>query len=323
MKKAFSRYVSPEMVKRITDKGEVILQGEEREVSLIFTDIRGFTSFSEALEPSQVVDVLNRYFTPMTKLIQSSHGTVDKFIGDAIMAFWNAPLDVKHHELKAVRTALSMHHALAELNKELQEEIGMTLRMGAGVHTGMVYVGNMGSEELLDYTCIGDNVNLSSRLEGMCSHYGVGVVISGVVAKRCKYILELEQKLKSVEKNKNYLDKNKNNTDNTLNNIEFILLDKVKVKGKDEAVELYLPVAEEDYKAREEEFKSFIIARKAYAKGDFAEAVTLFENLCNIYENIKYYTIYFDRCKVLDDNKKKFPKLHYEKFEDVWFFESK
>ncbi len=323
MKKAFSRYVSPEMVKRITDKGEVILQGEEREVSLIFTDIRGFTSFSEALEPSQVVDVLNRYFTPMTRLIQSSQGTVDKFIGDAIMAFWNAPLDVKHHELKAVRTALSMHHALAELNKELQKEIGMTLRMGAGVHTGMVYVGNMGSEELLDYTCIGDNVNLSSRLEGMCSHYGVGVVISGVVARRCKHTLELEQKLKSIEKNKKHLDKNVNIAENVITHIKFILLDKVKVKGKDEAVELYLPVAEADYKLREEEFNSFILAREAYAKGEFSEAVSLFESLYNTHEDIKYYKIYLERCKNLDENKKKFPKLHYEKFEDVWVFDSK
>ncbi len=321
MKKAFSRYVSPEMVKRISDRGEVVLAGEEREVSLIFTDIRGFTSFSESLEPSQVVDVLNRYFTPMTRLIHSSQGTVDKFIGDAIMAFWNAPLDVHNHELKAVRTALEMHKALDILNKELQEEIGMTLRMGAGVHTGMVYVGNMGSEELLDYTCIGDNVNLSSRLEGMCSHYGVKVVISGLVADRCKELFLKEKKREIIENKKN-LDKKTKSCETKENKIYFILLDRVKVKGKDEAVELYMPILEDDYKAREKEFIDFELARKCYSEAEFTLANTIFERLHTKYEDVKYYKIYFERSKLLEENKKKDPEM-FENFEDVWVFESK
>ncbi|MDR2893062.1 MAG: adenylate/guanylate cyclase domain-containing protein [Deltaproteobacteria bacterium] len=183
---AFSRYVSPEVVKRITKQRGDLLAGEERELSILFTDLRGFTTLSESLSPQEVVSLLNRYFTPMTAIVRSRQGTLDKFIGDALMAFWNAPLAVSGHPALAVDAALSMQEKLAELNDELEASFGVRLAMGAGIHTGMAYVGNMGSDDLVNYTLIGDSVNLASRLEGLCKNYKVPVVVSGEVAAQCE-----------------------------------------------------------------------------------------------------------------------------------------
>ena len=179
LRNAFSRYVSPEIVKRIAKLRGDLFAGEERELSILFTDIRGFTTLSEKLSPQQIVLLLNRYFTHMTALVRARSGTMDKFIGDALMAFWNAPLDVPGHAGLAVETARSMQEKRLALNGELQAEFGVSIRIGAGVHTGPAYVGNMGSAELVNYTLIGDNVNLASRLEGLCPQYGAGVVVSG------------------------------------------------------------------------------------------------------------------------------------------------
>ncbi|MDR3159322.1 MAG: adenylate/guanylate cyclase domain-containing protein [Zoogloeaceae bacterium] len=185
LKNAFSHYVSPEIVKRITKARGDLLAGEERELSILFTDIRGFTSISERLSPQQTVALLNRYFTPMTALVRESSGTVDKFIGDALMAFWNAPLDVPNHAIRAVSAALAMQETLSRLNSELQAEFGVTIVMGAGIHTGAAYVGNMGSADTVNYTLIGDNVNIASRLEGLCAQYGVPVIVSEATRIQC------------------------------------------------------------------------------------------------------------------------------------------
>ena len=181
----FSHYVSPEVVSRIVDRGEDALRGEQRELSVMFTDLRGFTSLSEGLTPEKVVSLLNRYFTPMTALVRNSGGTLDKFIGDALMAFWNAPLDVPDHPERAVRTALDMLEELKTFNLGLVADTGITLRMGVGIHTGLAAVGNMGSDDLTSYTAVGDTVNLASRLEGLCSRYGVSLAVSGETASRC------------------------------------------------------------------------------------------------------------------------------------------
>ncbi|MDR0735546.1 MAG: adenylate/guanylate cyclase domain-containing protein [Zoogloeaceae bacterium] len=185
LRNAFSHYVSPEIVKRITRARGDLLAGEERELSILFTDIRGFTSISERLTPQQTVALLNRYFTPMTALVRESGGTVDKFIGDALMAFWNAPLDVPNHAIRAVSAALAMQETLSRLNAGLQAEFGITLTIGAGIHTGPAYVGNMGSADTVNYTLIGDNVNIASRLEGLCAQYGVPVIVSEATKTQC------------------------------------------------------------------------------------------------------------------------------------------
>jgi adenylate cyclase len=211
----FSRYVSPEVVKRITRERGDLFAGEERELSILFTDIRGFTTLSESLSPQDVVRLLNRYFTPMTALVRDRQGTLDKFIGDALMAFWNAPLAVPGHPALAVDAALAMQEKLAEMNGELEADFGIRLAMGAGIHTGMAYVGNMGSDDLVNYTLIGDSVNLTSRLEGLCKHYGVPVVVSGEVAEQC------EQSGAAFS---------------------FQYLDSVQVKGREKPVAIYQPM---------------------------------------------------------------------------------
>ncbi len=294
LRKAFSRYVSPEMVNRIADRGEAVLAGEEREVTLIFTDIRGFTSLSEQLAPGEIVSVLNRYFTPMTGLIRENEGTIDKFIGDAIMAFWNAPLDIEGHELKAVKTALNMQKELALLNVELKAEYGVEIRMGAGVHSGKVYVGNMGTEEMLDYTCIGDSVNLTSRLEGLCSHYGVVNVVSSATVDKCKILMkkELFQDLQNQESIK----------DEDLP-LHFISLDSIQVKGKEEPVDIFMPWHKEEALKRKEELSLFEKVREHYSKGDFATALPLIKRLSEEYPEIKYYHIYLERCEELQNEK--------------------
>ncbi len=311
LRKAFSRYVSPEMVNRIADRGEVVLAGEEREVTLIFTDIRGFTSIAEQLAPADMVGVLNRYFTPMTGLIQETQGTVDKFIGDAIMAFWNAPLDVVGHELKAVKTALGMHKALDNLNVELEEEFNIKLRMGAGIHTGKVYVGNMGSEELLDYTCIGDTVNLSSRLEGMCSHYGVGIVVSSITANRCKESLK-EELIKTSARNIN----NTSSVSEDQLPIRFVALDTIRVKGKEEPVDIMLPILAEEAQMRSEELNYFARGREYYKNARFADALPMFKKLQLKFPETKIYSIYTERCTALLED-------HPKNWDGVWRFDKK
>ncbi len=309
LRKAFSRYVSPEMVNRIADRGEAVLAGEEREVSLMFTDIRGFTTLSEKLQPAQVVAVLNRYFTPMTGLIQSTQGTVDKFIGDAIMAFWNAPLDVQGHETKAVETALNMHKSLDTLNEELFEEYGVRLAMGVGVHTGTVYVGNMGSEELLDYTCIGDTVNLTSRLEGLCPQYGVGVVVSMATAKRC---LGEEPS----EKTEQLVQNDKEIENSPQSGLVFVPLDFIRVKGKTEPIEICTPLFAEEAESRKDELASFDLAREAYMQGDFQKALSIFEGLYTDNPESILYRTFTERSAVLVQE----PPEHWD---GVWTFTKK
>ncbi len=185
IKRMFGRYVSPDVVTRIIDHGAEGIDGEQRELTVLFTDLRGFTTISEMLTPHQVVALLNRYFTPMTDLVRSSGGTLDKYIGDALMAFWNAPLDTDHHTLLAVKTALQMQATLENMNAELRKEFGVSLHMGVGIHVGPAAVGNIGSQNLTSYTAVGDTVNIASRLEGLCRQYNVTIVASDAVMQAC------------------------------------------------------------------------------------------------------------------------------------------
>ena len=152
---------------------------------MLFTDLRGFTTISEMLTPQQVVGLLNRYFTPMTELVRNNGGTLDKYIGDALMAFWNAPLETEHHTLRAVDTALQMQKTLESMNAELRRDFGVSLNMGVGIHVGMAAVGNIGSRNLTSYTAVGDTVNIASRLEGLCREYNVSIVVSDAVMQAC------------------------------------------------------------------------------------------------------------------------------------------
>jgi len=162
----FGRFVAPEVVKELVSGGvELQLGGAEREVTLLFVDIRGFTAFSEVNPPEKVVSMVNRYLGLTSRSIQENGGTIDKFIGDATMAVFNAPNDVPDHALKAVKAAWAMKQGSIALREEILEEYGVDLQFGVGVNTGTAVVGNMGSEFRMDYTAIGDTVNTAARLE--------------------------------------------------------------------------------------------------------------------------------------------------------------
>ena len=177
---AFAHYLNPKVVEQIVASPEKLnLSGEEREVSVLFSDIRGFTTISEKLSPTQLVDLLHEYLTPMTRVITDSNGTLDKYIGDAIMAFWNAPLTVPNHQGAALSAAMGMLGELARLNEGFQVKYGLALHIGVGINCGNVRVGNFGSMDLFSYTILGDNVNLGSRLEGLTKYYGLELLISG------------------------------------------------------------------------------------------------------------------------------------------------
>jgi adenylate cyclase len=147
-------------------------------MSVLFSDIRGFTDFSEKLTPTELADVLNAYLNTMTGIVQKNRGTIDKYIGDAIMAFWNAPVDLADHAARAVQTALEMQAALPQLNAEFAARGWPHVRIGVGVNSGRMSVGNMGSEFRMSYTVMGDAVNLGSRLEGITKQYGVGILVT-------------------------------------------------------------------------------------------------------------------------------------------------
>ena len=180
IKKQFGTYLSPAMVERLQKNPELLtLGGESRELSIMFTDVRGFTTISEhyGADVQGLTQIMNRYMTAMTAKILENAGTLDKYIGDAQMAFWNAPLDDPDHAKNAVRTALQMMEGLDEFNREISAEGVPPFGMGLGINTGTVVVGNMGSSQRFDYTCLGDSVNLASRLEGQSKPYGVRIIL--------------------------------------------------------------------------------------------------------------------------------------------------
>ncbi len=168
LKDTFSRYVTKQVVEKISASGEdILLRGEKREISILFADIRGFTTMTERLEPTEVVAILNAYFSCMIDVIYEHEGTLDKFLGDGIMCLFGAPIDQPDHALRAAKVALGMKRALVEFNRRQEETGQQTLHVGIGINTGDAVVGNVGSEKRLEYTAIGDNVNLAARLQSI------------------------------------------------------------------------------------------------------------------------------------------------------------
>ncbi len=189
IKKQFEHYLDPRMVKRLQkDPSLLKLGGETRTMTFMFSDIRGFTPISEKYKgnPQGLTKLINRFLTRMTNIIIKNGGTVDKFMGDCIMAFWNAPLNTPGHEKLAVRTALQMQKELKKLNRELKKEKLPQINIGIGINTGQALVGNMGSDQRFDYSVIGDDVNLASRLESSSKELGHTLVIGEKTKKKCK-----------------------------------------------------------------------------------------------------------------------------------------
>jgi adenylate cyclase len=184
IRSAFGHYLSPAVIEEIiANPDKLELGGEVRELTLMFSDVRNFTSISEQLSAFELTRFINELLTPLTEVILRHRGTVDKYMGDAIMAFWNAPFDVERHAARACEAAIAMQAHLATLNAEWQAEAEAEGRrhipvvIGIGLNTGQATVGNFGSEQRLTYSCLGDEVNLASRLEGQCKIYGVGIVV--------------------------------------------------------------------------------------------------------------------------------------------------
>ena len=186
IKKQFEHYLAPAMVKKLQKNPNLLtLGGDTRELTLLFCDIRGFTPISEQFKtnPQELTKLINRFLTPMTDIIMKNEGTIDKYMGDCIMAFWNAPLTVEKQTDKAVETSLQMLRDLKVLNTELAKEDLLPINIGIGLNTGDVVVGNMGSDQRFDYSCLGDAVNLAARLEGQTKGYGVKILFGQETAK--------------------------------------------------------------------------------------------------------------------------------------------
>jgi adenylate cyclase len=204
IRSAFGQYLSPALVEQLALAPErLVLGGEEREMTIMFSDMRGFTSISETYknDPQGLTGLMNRFLTPLTNAILDRKGTIDKYMGDAIMAFWNAPLDDKEHEINACEAALDMLAQVDALNKEREAEARdgghayIPLNIGVGLNTGICVVGNMGSDLRFDYSVFGDSVNLASRLEGQSKEYGFPIIAGSATALAAKdrfAILELD-----------------------------------------------------------------------------------------------------------------------------------
>jgi len=205
IKNVFSHYLSPAVIERLIDDPAMLqLGGEERRITSFFSDVAGFTSISERLTPSELVQLLNAYLSEMTDIILDSGGTLDKYEGDAIIAFWNAPLDIPDHALRACRAALACRRRLDEIRPDLEKRFGHGLRMRIGLNTGPAVVGNMGSGRRFDYTAMGDTINLAARLESAGKQYRVSILAGeATVAEAGEAILAREADLiRVVGKNK-------------------------------------------------------------------------------------------------------------------------
>ncbi len=185
IKTVFKHYLSPDVIERVIENPALLrLGGEKREVTSFFSDVAGFTTISEALTPEELVDLLNEYLSEMTEIILASGGTLDKYEGDAIIAFWNAPLEQPDHALRACRAALRCQSRLAELQPRFQEKYGRSIAMRIGLNSGPAVVGNMGSSRRFDYTAMGDTINLAARLEGACKQYGIRILVGEETFRR-------------------------------------------------------------------------------------------------------------------------------------------
>jgi adenylate cyclase len=266
IKKQFGTYLSPALVEKLQKNPELLkLGGETRELSIMFTDVRGFTTISEHYGENVqgLTQIMNRYMTAMTAKILDNNGTLDKYIGDAQMAFWNAPIDNPKHAKDAVRTALAMLGDLKSFNEEIAKEGVPAFGMGLGINTGNVVVGNMGSDQRFDYTCLGDSVNLAARLEGQSKPYGVKLILGPLTARQ------------------------------VCDEFNVMELDLIAVKGKTEPVSIYTVVKEKD-------LNGIILHRdflKMYRRSQWHGAKLLLKQLMNKFDGElnEYYKMMEER----------------------------
>lgn len=250
IKTAFRQYLSPDVIEQLIAHPEKMsLGGELRELTIFFSDLQGFTGISEKLGPKELTALLNQYLTAMTDIILEEGGTVDKYEGDAIIAFWNAPLAQDDHALRAVRAALRCQDKLADMRPAFRKTVGKDLFMRVGLNTGSAVVGNMGSDSRFDYTMLGDAVNLASRLEGVNKQFGTYTMMSKATRDA------LGDALASRE------------------------IAQVAVVGRGEPVTVYEPLWPQDAASRSEPLQTFDQALRAFARGEFQVALAGFSTL--------------------------------------------
>jgi adenylate cyclase len=254
---AFQQYMAPEVIAQVLDRPELLrLGGEEKQLTAMFADIRGFTSLSEGLTPTALVDLLNEYLSEMTEIIFSHQGTLDKYIGDAIMAFWGAPLDTPDHAERACRAALGMSAAMEMLQDRWEKQGRPRIDIGIGVNTGPMLVGNMGSARRFNYTIMGDDVNLASRLEGVTKSFGTRLIISQSTWE------SVRTKMVTRE------------------------LDLIRVKGKKKPVAIHQLLAPVEERSKYADLVDrFEEAMRYYRRGDWLAAKDLFQALQTDYPN--------------------------------------
>lgn len=275
LKNIFEHYIPVARVEALSEgPARFSLKGETRELTVLFCDIIGFTTLAEKLSAAQVKDLLNRFLTPMTQIIFNHNGTIDKYVGDMIMAFWGAPLSDSHHAKHALEAALDMIAALEKLKPELIKRKLPVIDVGIGINTGMVNVGDMGSEFRLAYTVIGDAVNQASRIEGLTRHYGVHVAIGE----------KTQQKFPQ----------------------DFIYrkLDRVRVKGKKQAIAIFELVCRKA-DASQVLLDQLTLHDKAlldYFMQRWDSAYQGFSELHKQHPEVKLYQLYLDRIRYLRDN---------------------
>jgi adenylate cyclase len=271
IKGVFRHYLSPDVIERIIDNPHLLrLGGERREITSFFSDVAAFTSISEKLSAEDLVALLNEYLSEMTDIILANGGTLDKYEGDAIIAFWNAPLDQADHALRACRAALACQGRLAALGSRWAEKIGAPLAMRIGLNSGPAVVGNMGSSRRFDYTAMGDTVNLASRLEGACKLYAVSLLIGEETYARVNGEMAAR------------------------------LVDRVRVIGRQRPVSVFEPVAEKGRldAASAEKLALFERARRAFEMRDWDAAAAAFSSL----EGDGPARLYLERCRLFKES---------------------
>jgi adenylate cyclase len=261
----FGQYVPPELVDKMAeDPRQYNMEPRSAELTILFSDVRGFTSISEALRPEELREYINEYLTNMSSIIRSRYrGTLDKYIGDAIMAFWGAPVEDADHARNGVMAAIDMQRECEALNARFAARGWPTLRIGVGVNTGSVRVGDMGSQVRRAYTAMGDAVNVASRLEGRTKGYGVGILVGETTRRLVKDVV-------------------------------FREVDRIKVKGKDEAVNIYEALGSEALLGRtlQEELKLWNQALRAYRSQQWDQADIALLNLQRMSPECELYRIY-------------------------------
>lgn len=265
---AFEKYASKELVQQIVKQPHTLkLGGEKRHIAVLFSDVRGFTTLSESLTPQELVTFLNEYLTEMTDIVIQREGLLDKYIGDAIMAVYNAPINIDSYELKACLSALDMMNTLETLQKKWKSQNKPHIDIGIGLHSGEAVVGNMGSHQRFDYTAMGDTVNLASRLESLTKHYGVRCLLSQAM-------------FNAIQKD-------------TSSQWHIREIDQVKVKGKTQPVRIFelrtKPIMKKNI---------FEKALYAYYEGKFEHARELFEQV-----NDSTSAMFIERCTYLIEHK--------------------